>query len=70
MNEAVTRKIIQKKLELAEQLLEHMPPKLAERVKAAGTLVVEELYKGTRAEKEAGEEQKKDKNKLNEVRIE
>jgi hypothetical protein len=70
MNEALMRKIIQKKLELAEQLLEHMRPNLAERVKDARTLVIEELYKGIREEKETGGEQKKDKNKLNEARIE
>lgn len=70
MNEAVIRKIIHKKLELAEQLLEHMPPKLAETVREAGTLVLEELYKGAKEVQKTGVKQEKDKSKLNEVQIE
>ena len=64
------KKIIHKKLELAEQLLEHMPPKLAETLKSTGSLVIEELYKGTTERPHQDKKPEPDKNKLNEVTIE
>ncbi len=64
------KKIIHKKLELAEQMLEHMPPKLAETLRSTSSLVIEELYKGIAERSHQDKKPEPDKSKLNEVTIE
>ncbi len=72
MNEALIKKLVQVKLDVAEEILEHLPSKQAEEVRDLGKIVLESLndYANSSEKKDQKGRSSKKKDEMCKVLIE